>query len=80
MEKEHFLLSCSPVLDIDGVEAVIIHIDKAKSRYFEHVDVQMPGYHVLNRIGFKEPDAIRTITQIIDENLSMIWEMAWQQT
>lgn len=79
MEKEHLLLSCSPPIDIDGIEAVIVHIDKADSRYWEHIDIQMPGHHILNRIGFQEPNDLRDVIELIDEKIDFIWQMAYDQ-
>ena len=74
------LLSTSPVLIIDDTEAVIVHLDKLNTTKCEHLDVQLPGYHLLNRIGFKGSEDMRGAIEYIDRNMSFIWELAEHNT
>lgn len=75
LEDKELLLLCSPVLDIDGIEAVIVHLNKHESKYFEQVDIQMPGYHLLNRVGF-EDEEMRDAYSYIDRHIDLIWALA----
>lgn len=70
------LLTTSPTLIIDDIEAVIVHLDKLNTTKCEHIDMQIPGYHLLNRIGFKEAADLWGVIEYIDRHMEQIWEMA----
>ena len=72
------LLSVSPILIIDDIEAVIVHLDKISTKTCEHMDVQIPGFHVLNRIGFHGDG--RRVLSYIRRHLGLIWEPADHNT
>lgn len=73
---------CSPVRDINGIEAFIVHFNRkgrmdASRR--DRIAVQMPGHILLSNIGFSD-DEVGDIYGYIDDNLPLLVDMALERT
>ena len=79
---EDLITICSPIEEINGIEAFIVHLNRKSSvrpASRDRISVQMPGHIVLRNIGFKECE-LEDINSYIDKNLPLLVDMALERT
>lgn len=78
-QDKGFFLSTSPLLEIDGIEAVIVYLYGTDTARFEYLEIQMPGHHVMHRIGFDDAGDFRFVMEYVDRHMEEIWLLASHQ-
>ena len=79
---EGLIAVCSPIQEINGVEAFIVHINRrsaAMPSSRDRISVQMPGHIVLQNLGFGENE-LTGVNSYIDNNLPILVDMALERT
>jgi hypothetical protein len=73
---------CSPIRDINGIEAFIVHFNRRCREgglKRDRIAVQMPGHIVLANNGFSDEE-VKGICGYIDSNLPILVDMALERT
>ena len=79
---EGLIAVCSPIKEIDGIEAFIVHLNRkstVRPASRDRISVQMPGHIVLQNLGFDENE-LTGVNSYIDDNLPVLVDMALERT